>query len=198
MRYVEIRRNIISIVRSVGVVTLEQLKYFFSDAKDSYYLGHHLNYLIKSRILDYNEENQQISWHLEAITLPPIAEDYIKAFWVIVQFRSNNIRDVVALEKGPTKFVFTTNDNSIYDISIIRETSDALLAQYLRYKCFTAEFPDINENGEARFKDEVNHVAIVNADNIQIGNRLAQYGFDSYCILDESSNPVKPIYTSLS
>lgn len=171
----------LDIIRNVGTVKPEQLRRFFSDAEDAHYIEHYLNNFISERKIDYNKIKDEVSWHNGAKLTAVQAKNYMKAFWVIVPFRSGYIRDILPM-KGVTQFIFITTDNSVYDVANIFSIQEAQYAYIEREKTL---FHDM--------EDEVNHIAIV--DSAELGDQLAAYNFDSYCILDKN---YKPQYTPLS
>lgn len=167
--------NLRFIVRAVGTLKKEQILRFFSDTVDSMNLEYYIKELTDSRIFDYDETRELVSWHTRTRFIDAIVEARIKAFWIITSFRSNAIKEIDLLPY-PSQFQFITHNNGVYDITVVNMPQDAMLAQSAR-----------NRTLYEGVEDEVNHIALVS--NERLGLALGPYGFDSFCTLDKDMKP---------
>ena len=167
--------NLITLMRVVGCLKKDQILAFFSDCTDANNVDYYIKQLIQHRILDYDEKKDLVSYHLAPKIKDAEMLKRIQAFWVVVSFRSNNVREL-ALMPYPTQFILVTDDNEVYDLTVCMARTDAQLAARVRKAGEIAGVPD-----------EVNHVAITNT--VADGEELAKYGFDSFCVINANKVP---------
>lgn len=167
--------NIIALVRAVGYINREQLLRFFSDATDPSVTDYYIDQLCKTRMFDYDENKNIVSWHMAC----PISDNEIKrrvrALWVVASFKSKNIRDITLLSY-PLQFMFVTHEEDVYDLAVLSSKEEAAVAQ--------RKLRGLRIEG---VEDDINHIAIVDTETL--GKSLGNYGFDSYCVLDRSYKP---------
>ena len=176
MLYESTPNNITAFMHAVGVANKEQILKFFSDVPDAINIEYYLEQLVKNRLLDYDEYKKLYSWHAMAQINDAEKRLRIHALWVIVSFRSNQIREISVL-LYPSQFLFVTHENEVYDITVCYSKTDAsLAARKLRMSRIEG------------VEDDINHIAVVNSD--VLGVEIGAYGiFDSYCILDKAHKP---------
>lgn len=178
MEFESTRAAMNELVKNVGTIKVEQLVRFFRDATDASNMEHYIKSSILSRTFDYDQVRNEVSAH----TAPEQREDTIRrkimAFWVIAYFGYSNVREVLSL-KYPSQFLFITEDNSIYDLTVCNSEQEAAVAMRV-LKQFTLS------NGQ----DVVNHIAILRSlSNKALCTAVLDMGFDSICVFDEDKIP---------
>lgn len=174
--------NVQALMRACIVLDRAQIYRFFSAHHDQSRMDFFLDFLIKERVLDADETKKNRIWlHRQARPISRPKEPYIaariKAFWVIASFGCDNIADIALLEY-PAQFIFVTTNNEIYDLTVCDNSRVAAVAAHKR-ALYAAH--------DAHYEDDVNHIAVVN--DRETGLAIADYGFDSFCILDANKVP---------
>ena len=109
---------------------------------------------------------------------PRLNEDYekrlIKGFWIIAFIGCWQCREVQS-GKFPTFLRMISNDNEIYDISIINVEQEAELAR----QNFLLGLPKETD-------DVIIHYAVV--PNQRMADLIAPYDFDAWCTISEDNN----------
>lgn len=175
MLYESTLDNILALVHATGYIQKEQLLRFFSDVKDSINVEYYLAQLVKNRLMDCDERTNIISWHGIRKIRSSEVQRRIQSLWILVSFRSMNVRDITLLPY-PAQYMFVTHANDVYDVTTISSREEAAVAQK---KMRLGQIEGV--------EDDVNHIAIV--DNEALGQELGPYGFDSYCLLDLAHRP---------
>lgn len=175
MIYESTINNLIVLVRSIGALSIDQIEYFFRDAADKDNIPYYINQLAKSRVFDVDEQEGIVMSHGQTHMKDYEKKKRIHAFWVVAEFGSENVREIIPLAY-PSQILFITTDNEVYDLTVCLVASDAQLA----YRDRKTSVPD-------GVIDLVNHIAIVASR--QEGEALSAYEFDSFCVLDVNKKP---------
>lgn len=174
--------NLQMLMRACIVLERNQIYRFFSAKHDQSRIDFFLDFLIRERVLDADETKKNRIWlHRQArpISRPKEAQiaARIKAFWVIASFGCDNIADIALLDY-PAQFMFITSNNDIYDLTVCDNARVASVAAHKRA---------LYSLRDEHYEDDVNHIAIVN--DRETGLEIADYGFDSFCVLDGNKVP---------
>lgn len=178
MDYISTRKNLETVVRTVGTVTTEQLRMFFRNCTDAQNLTQYIREYIALRLFDYDKTKDWITWHEAPAVTEELTRRRIMAFWLVAYFGCENIRELQLLAY-PSQFIFITSNNETYDLTVCFSGTEAKSADR------TLKLLEVPEG-----EDDVNHIAIVRTR--QIGAAvLAVPGspFDSYCIFDQNHIP---------
>lgn len=167
--------NLVMLVRSIGEVRRDQLLRFFRDADDADSVDYYVTQLAKERVLDINTRKNHVKFHSSPAIKDAEIVKRITAFWVVADFGSNNIREVVTMEY-PSQILFVTSSNDVYDLTVCSTRMDAQLALRARKLSLPEGIEDV-----------INHIAIVSTQ--KEGEALAPYQFDSFCLLDADKIP---------
>ena len=177
MRYIETPNNLITLLRTAGALSKEEILRFFEDVSSRADTEYYLRVLAAERRVDYDEETQIVKWH----TYPKLddAEEKlrIRAFWVLTSFQSRMVRTLDLLPY-PHQFYFIAADeeSTEYDVSVCDNEHEARIIKRQREKSMLPGY-----------KDDVCHIAVV--PNKSIGEKIEPYGFDSYCVFSEEHRP---------
>lgn len=174
--------NIQALMRACIVLERPQIYRFFASHHSQERLDFFLDFLVKERVLDADEQKRNRIWlHRQARPISRPKESQIaariKAFWVIASFGCDRIMDISLLEY-PAQFIFVTNTNEIYDLTVCDSKDMAVVAAHKRA---------LYAMRDKKYDDDVNHIAIVN--DRETGLSIGDYGFDSFCILDGNKSP---------
>lgn len=178
MDFISTRRNLETIVRTMGTVTTEQLRMFFRNCKDAQNLNQYIREFIAMRLFEYDQTKDWVKWHEAPAVTEELTRRRIMAFWVVAYFGCENIREVQLLAY-PSQLIFITTDNATYDLTVCFSETEAK-ATYRTLKLL--QIPD----GE----DDVNHIAIVRDKKVgKVVLNVPGSPFDSYCIYDQNHIP---------
>ena len=171
--------NLKEIMYRVPAATKEQLVRFLRKEVDTKAAGVLVDTFIHYHRFVYSKDGRYLQRHLAPIRRPETINAFLEAFWIIADFGSTDIKFIIEAEY-PTQFVFTANDDSIYDLTFCPSYEIAKLGQIVR--------------GYTQIKDEndiITHLAIVK--DKAIVPRLKELGYDFFYIIDHSTNTVKMV-----
>lgn len=170
------RDNIMYLMSNIEYASISQLIRFFSDTEDRENVSYYIKKLIAGRDLVLVNADRGL---IKIRKASPINDAFIsarvRAFWLIAEMKSRNITDVFRMQY-PSQLGFITANNECYDITICDTLIHAQLAKKKR-----------DEELAKGTIDQVSHIAIVR--DTDIGNQLAAYGFDTFCLLDAEHKP---------
>lgn len=188
MIYEKAYDNLQLTISTARSVKKEQLIRFFRNVCPKSQMERYLRSLITQRIVEYDAKTDIITWHG---SVPVNAEElrYRRlAFWIIAAIGCENIREFV-VRSGFSQFLFITNSNDVYDITVVKDKPSAMVARIDWNRSLVCDGNPDGTNG-----DLVTHIALISDDANVEKLGLDTYGFDSYCRLDSENNP---IYTEL-
>ena len=178
MLYSNLSNNILSILRTAKELHIDQVFRFFEEEYDHGLIDWYIRILIAQHKIKYNELNKRLVYHMSDGT-PEVNETIkakrISAFWVIADVGSQNIDNVFSIVNGG-QFFFESN-GECYEIATILNKSDAISIRKYR-----------EENIEKFMIDDVIRIALVKSQ--KEAEKIKDFGFDSYCILNKDKRPV--------
>lgn len=183
MIFEDVEDNLVDVVMRLGELRIDQLVEFFRPAKRPKEMLYFINMLSRYSLFEIDETNRKVSFKNSAAMSDDFKRRVQIAFWILADFGCDNVREY-DLADYPTMLWFYTEDGAIYDVSVINNVEDAIIAKRRREHGLT------KPNSDDSLEDLVNHIAIVPWESV--GEEIENYGFDSYCILDKTTN--KPQY----
>lgn len=161
--------NLNDLMRSISLASYEQLAYFFRDVLgDKAYTM--LDNQLRHHILIESADGMYVQRHLAPLYKDSEAEKFIKAFWVIADFGSKNIKYITQAEY-PVQYLFVDEKERNYDITVIPNMPTAELAATKRLNCRIIGV-----------EDNTYHCAVIN-DPAMIP-QLKKLGFDFFYKVD--------------
>ena len=178
MLYKYTKDNIVRLLHSVGVLELDQITQFFSDQLTKIKTEELVENLCSYHVLQKDSQREDlIRYHSGKIPNREVEKRKIEAFWVIASMGSKNVLEVIDMTY-PTQYMFWDPDNHIYDITIVRELSDASLSARIRQ---VKQMKDMT--------DDVRHIALCT--DLTLGTGLRHFGFNYLCTVDPKTHKVE-------
>lgn len=175
MQYKTTECCIQEVVRTMGTVSVEQLNRFFRNAPDAANVNYYIEQLVRLGVFDYLSVQNWVRYHGTPKLDERVERRRVMSFWVVADFGYDNVRELYTL-RYPWQLLMITEDNNVFDLTTYLSDTDGIVMARLIPQTLIEGVPD-----------GVNHIAIVR--NKTKGNEVLQYGFDSYCILDEDKTP---------
>ena len=177
MIYKLTKANIYLLMRAIGYAKEEQVIEFFRDVIDNYNVPYYIHNMVNCRTLALNKDTGVLSDFRVLEMKSDAIHSRIYAFWILVALGSEKIRDISTLEY-PGEISFVTDDNEVYDITYISDPAIARLSYNKRHQRELKDMPE----------DDTHHIALVRS--AEIGEQMASFGFECYCMLDQNHKPV--------
>jgi len=167
--------NIIYTMKAMGTLRVDQLMKYFRSADDAQKVAFYITELIDSHILTYDKGTNEVTFR-DSLRLnrDPVIRR-IMAFWILAYMGYDKIQELYSL-RYPSQVLYVTETNESYDISVCVTADEGAFAECARQLYLIPGAPD-----------NVNHIAVV--PDHEVGKKVLEYNFDSYCIFDEDKVP---------
>lgn len=170
MIYLYPEDNLKDLVQRLPAMVPEQLVYFFRDSVSESKAQAMVDTMIINHEIVMTSETKYYQSHLAPFRKREFLKNFVKAFWVIADFGSNNIRFITEAEY-PAQYIFVSPDDTVYDITVLESEEMAALGKRVR---------DLQRVGDG--DDAVNHLAVINdSADIEI---YREYGYDFFYTVD--------------
>lgn len=171
------RDNLMELMSHISIASAEQLAYFFRDV-----LGESASVMIENEVRHYTLitpthnglDDTSLSHYLQKQFAVPVPKDvaykYVKAFWVIADFGSTNIK-YVSNGQYPVQYIFTSVDDNNYDITVVDNIRVGELATMTRLSSLVKDYVD-----------STYHIAVIS--DRELIPPLKKLGFDFFYSVD--------------
>ena len=162
--------NLMELMSRISLASFDQLTYFFRDVLDGPAAVNMVEDALRSHSLIENTEENYVQKFRGPIVRRDVAYDMVKAFWVIAKFGSSQIKSIAEGEY-PTQYIFISEDNRPFDITVVDSLEKAGYAAMVRATANVKDYQDICV-----------HIAVI--DNPELIAPLEKLGFDVFFSVD--------------